>query len=97
MKIQIFREKNSEVKIFLCGITDSHVNNYLKKHKNLKFKLVDSDENFDFVIMNNRVSWDLKNFGIDPKKKRTCFEKFPGIDLIKVQRRGLILSKVTKI
>ena len=89
--------RNSEVKIALCGLTDVHVNNYLKKYKDFKFKIVDSEENFDFIIMNNRVSWDFENTGFDLEKKQTCFQKFPGVDLIKVKRRGLVLSRMTKI
>ena len=89
--------KNSEVKIALCGLTKIHINNYLKKNKNFKFKIVDTKENFDFVIMNNRVSWDFEETGFDVEKKQTCFQKFPGEDLIKVKRRGLVLSRMTKI
>jgi hypothetical protein len=88
---------NSEIKIALCGLTDVHVNSYLKKYKDFKFKIVSSDENFDFIIMNNRVSWDVENTGYDLEKKQTCYQKFSGEDLIKVERRGLILSRMTKI
>ena len=88
---------SSEIKIALCGLTDAHVKKYLKKYKNLKFKLVNNDEDFDFIIMNNRISWDLKNTEIDIQKNKTCFQKFPGEDLINVKRRGLILSRMTKI
>ena len=88
---------NSEIKIALCGITEAHVNKYLKKYKNFKFKLVNNDEDFDFIIMNNRISWDLKSAEIDIQKNQTCFQKFPGEDLINVKRRGLILSRMTKI
>ena len=89
--------RNSEVKIALCGLTDVHVNYYLKKNKDFKFKIVDSKENFDFIIMNNRVSWDFGDTGFDLEKKQTCFQKFSGVDLIKVKRRGLVLSRMTKI
>tara|TARA_B100001123_G_scaffold386086_1_gene460143 strand:- start:1898 stop:3478 length:1581 start_codon:yes stop_codon:yes gene_type:complete len=81
-----------EVKIAVCGIPDDIQNIYLKKIKNLKYKLVDRNENFDFIIMNNRVIWDKTT-----QKIQTCFEKYSGDDLITVKRRGLIISKITKI
>ena len=76
-------EKNKEIK------------NSRKNNTNSPFAGLNPQYNSDLRFSLNQPR--LKNFGIDPKKKRTCFEKFPGIDLIKVQRRGLILSKVTKI
>ena len=83
---------NGEIRIAVCGIPDDVQNIYLKKVKNLKYKLVTRHENFDFIIMTNRVIWDETT-----KKAQTCFEKYSGNDLIKVQKRGLIISKITKI
>ena len=47
--------------------------------------------------MNNRIISKQKSNFDDLKKAQTCFQKFVGEDLIKVQRRGLVLSKITKI
>ena len=47
--------------------------------------------------MNNRINWDLKNIEIDTMKNKTCFDKYLGEDIIQIKRRGLILSKLTKI
>ena len=58
---------------------------------------MDNDKNFDFMIMNNRVASDKKNITYDPKKARTCFQKFSGEDLITLERRGLIVSKIIEI
>ena len=88
--------KNSKVKIAVCGLPEDVQSYYLKKIKNLKFEIVSKEENFDYMIMNNRVIWDRKNNSYDPKKATTCFEKFSGEDLITVERRGLIISKIIK-
>ena len=59
--------------------------------------MVSNEEDFDFIIMNNRIISEQKSNFDDLKKAQTCFQKFVGEDLIKVQRRGLILSRMTKI
>ena len=89
--------KNTKVKIAICGLPEDAQNHYLNKIKNFNFEIVKKDESFDFVIMNNRVIWDIKNNTYNPKEAQTCFQKFSGEDLIKVQRRGLVISKITKI
>ena len=81
----------------MCGLTEVHISNYLRSNKDFKYKIVGLKEDFDFIIMNNRVSWDFEDSGFDLEKKQTCFDKFSGTDLIKVKRRGLILSRLTKI
>ena len=59
--------------------------------------MVSNEEDFDFIIMNNRIISEQKSNFDDLKKAQTYFQKFVGEDLIKVQRRGLVLSKITKI
>ena len=49
------------------------------------------------MIMNNRVARDKENITYDSKKAQTCFQKFAGEDLIILQRRGLVISKIIKI
>ncbi len=49
------------------------------------------------MIMNNRVIWDKMNNTYDSKKAQTCFQKFSGEDLIKLQRKGLVISKIIRI
>ena len=86
-----------KIRIATCGLPKEAQNFYLKKVKDLKYKIVDKDEKFDFIIMNNRVIWDLKSDDYNPKNKQTCFEKYKGEDLIKIEKRGLVLSKITRI
>ena len=45
--------------------------------------------------MTNRVVIDQENLN-DFKNAKNCFEKFKGIDVISVQRNGLILSTIRK-
>ena len=85
------------VRIATCGVPTDTQYRYLMKIKNLKFKMVSNEEDFDFIIMNNRIISEQKSNFDDLKKAQTCFQKFVGEDLIKVQRRGLVLSKITKI
>ena len=47
--------------------------------------------------MNNRGVWDKKNNTYNSKKAQTCFQKFSGEDVITLQRRGLVISKIIKI
>ena len=89
--------KDSKVKIAVCGLPSGVQDFYLKKIKNLKFEIVDKDKNFDFMIMINRAVWDKENNTYDSKKAQTCFQKFSGEDLIILQRRGLVISKIIKI
>ena len=49
---------------------------------------------FDYIIMTNRVVEDKNNNILTNVK--TCFEKFQGEDLISVERNGLMLSTLRK-
>jgi len=89
--------KDTKVKIATCGIEPHAQKYYLKKIENFKFEIVEKDESFDYMIMNNRVIWDKNNISYNPKVAETCFQKFLGEDLITIKRRGLVISKITKI
>ena len=82
-------DKETKVKIAVCGIPEDTQFNYLKSLTNLDFVLVNVDEKFDYIIMNNRAIWDSGT--------QTCFDRYKGKDIITIKRRGLILSKITKI
>ena len=87
--------EKSKVKIAICGVEKYAQKKYLNKIKNLNFKIVNVNENYDYIIMNNRVFWDA-NIDLKNTKKQTCFSKFSGEDIAVVNKRGLILSKITK-
>ena len=47
--------------------------------------------------MTNRVMLDKDNTNYDPKAAKTCFDKHKGKDIIKIERRGLVISKITRV
>ena len=88
---------NKELKLAFCGAADDNVKLYLKKIKNFQFKQVNwLTEDYDYIIMTNRVIEANKNEGGSDTDNltgvKTCFDKFKGIDIITVSRNGLILS-----
>ena len=87
---------NKKNKIIFCGYTPFLGKKELEKLENLKFELksIYEKNDYDYVIMTNRIIVE-RNKNILPKVK-TCFEKFDGTDLIKVERNGLMLSTLRK-
>ena len=65
---------------------------YLNKNKFSKIKMVNQNEDYDFIIMTNRIAWgeDMGNFN----HVSTCFEKFAGKNLSSVKRNNLVLSTI---
>ena len=89
--------EDGRVRIATCGMENYAANYYLKKIKNLNYKMVNQykNEEYDIIIMTNRVVWDEEGL-TNPEDARTCFEKFKGNDIVSINRRGLNLSKITK-
>ena len=81
-------DENKIIKIATCGVNPDNIKNYfkLKGYKNIKYV---SPKNAEFIIMTNRVTF--------KEGLITCFEKFKGIDVFKVERKGFLLSTVRKI
>ena len=86
-------KKGSLVKFATCGIEEKAQIEYLKKIKNLNFRMVNKSDDYDFILMNNRIIFDQK---IDSNKIETCYEKFSGIDILDIKVRGLVISKITQ-
>ena len=61
--------------------------------KNLNFKMVIKSDDYDFILMNNRIIFDQD---VNSNKIETCFERFSGNDIINISVRGLVISKITK-
>lgn len=83
------------VKINICGLSKGSVKYYLKKNKNIKYKLVGEDQDPDFIMLSNRVLWNYdakKNI-----KNITCFDKYKGKNIVEVRRRGLVLSAIKEL
>ena len=85
-----FLHQNS--KLALCGVSTASVRYYLNKNKFSKIEIVSQNEDYDFIIMTNRIAWgeDMKDFS----KVTTCFDKFEGKNLSIVKRNGLVLSTI---
>ena len=90
------KEEKEKIRIATCGVPPNAQEDYLKNNQDLKFKMVNKNEDFDYIIMNNRIVRDLGKELSNPEKNVTCFEKYTGTDVAKVKRRGLTLSKITK-
>ena len=61
------------------------------KYNFSRVKLVGYEEEYDYVIMTNRVNWKSLN---DLKKSETCFQTFNGKVVSQVIRNGLVLSAI---
>ena len=84
---------NSIIKFTTCGLEEKAQIKYLKNISDIKFKMVKNSEEYDFIIMNNRISL-LKSEKLNDVK--TCFKKFEGKDVLSIERRNVTLSKITK-
>ena len=90
-----FIENNKKIKISFCGANHKMIIKELDKIENLKYEIKNiQDNNFDYIIMTNRSI----RLGEDNSLKnvKSCFETFKGNDVIKVERNGLVLSRLRK-
>ena len=70
----------------------SLVKKELNKIQNLKYEVLElTSKKLDYVLMTNRLGNSTGN------KVGTCFNNFPGKDLVTVKRNGLILSTLRKV
>ena len=77
------------MKIATCGVPKNISKKYLKRKEYLNFEFVSVNQ-ADYIIMTNRVMFDLKN-------PINCFDKFRGKNVSAVIRNGLMLSVIRKI
>ena len=81
-----------KINIAYCGVPHSLVKKELNKIQNLKYEVLElTSKKLDYVLMTNRLENSTGN------KVGTCFNNFPGKDLVTVKRNGLILSTVRKV
>lgn len=76
-----------DLKIGRCGGDRFSLQVYLVKYLGLEKFYASSEA--DYLIMIDRASF-------NPHDKRTCFQKYPGKDLITVKRNGVIFSTFRK-
>ena len=94
-KSKILTSKEQKIKIAFCGVNHVTVMKELNKIKNLDYNVTDLDKNdFDYVIMTKRAQG--KNNSNLIKDVKSCFKKVEGLDLIKIERNGLMLSTLRK-
>ena len=89
VKADILNDKDKNYKIATCGLNQEIVEFYLKKYSSNKFKFVSLIENYDYIIMVNRV--DTK----DNIKFETCFNNHFKKEIISVKRNDLQISIVS--
>jgi len=85
-------KKNIRSNIAICGMAKHRVKYYLKKFGFKNIDVVSIHENYDYIIMTNRVFWQ-KNTD-DLKDLKTCYDQFPGKTISSVKRKGLALSLI---
>tara|TARA_B100000700_G_C14993319_1_gene832427 strand:+ start:315 stop:737 length:423 start_codon:yes stop_codon:yes gene_type:complete len=85
-------ESNGLKKIAVCGMAKGRVKYYLKKFNLDNIKVVSVNDNFDYIIMTNRV---FRNPNIEKLTDlKTCYDQFPGNTISSVSRKGLIISMI---
>jgi hypothetical protein len=89
VEADILNDKDKNYKIATCGLNQEIVEFYLKKYSSNKFKFVSLIENYDYIIMVNRV--DTK----DNIKLETCFNNHFKKEIISVKRNDLQISIVS--
>ena len=83
------------IKLSFCGVPHNLVEKELNKLKNFKYEKKDFfNEDYDYIIMTNKGTRDRDSN--DLKNVQTCFQKIKGIDIIKVEKNGLMLSTLRK-
>ena len=88
-KSKFINEKYARLKF--CGIGKGKIKKYLNKYNFSRVKLVGYKDEYDYVIMTNRVNLESLN---NLKKAKTCFQTFNGKVVSQVKRNGLVLSVI---
>ena len=84
-------KQNGFTNIAICGMNIDIAKIELKKYPKFKFKLKDLlNEDYDYVIMNNRPVFK------DNNKILTCYEKFSTKSIVDIKRNNVVLSSFKK-
>ena len=49
--------------------------------------MVNKNDDFDYIIMNNRIAWDIGTNLSIPRKIKTCYQKYDGEDVVEIKKR----------
>ena len=88
-KSNFLNEKNG-TRLAICGVDQVNVKYYLKKYNYFKVRIVRPEENYDYVLMTNRVNWAIQ----EKDKQKTCFKSFDGEIKSFVSRNSLNISLI---
>ena len=61
----------------------------LKKNNFQNIKIVTPEENYDYIMMTNRIYFTSNN-----KNLKICYDQFPGNTISSVKRKGLTISLI---
>ena len=61
----------------------------LKKNNFKNIKIVTPEENYDYIMMTNRIYFTPNN-----KNLKICYDQFPGKTISSVKRKGLTISLI---
>ncbi len=80
-------------KLAFCGASEGIIEIALNKHGFKQVELVDRNNNYDYILLVNRVNWDtISNLNT----AKTCFNSYPGDNISAVKRNGMVLSNIRK-
>mgnify|MGYP006084379581 FL=1 len=82
-------KRDEQIKLAICGLPRARTKYYLKKFNFKNISVVTPDEEYDYIMMSNRI------YTIG-ETTQSCFDHYPGKIFSSVKRRGLILSLIKK-
>ena len=83
--------KDQKVNLAFCGVSRGKIKRNLINNDLYNVKIVEINENYDYIILTNRVDWNsLDNMS----SAKTCFQTHRGKNISEVKRAGLILSAI---
>ena len=82
-------KKGNQIKLALCGMGKGQVSYVLKKNNFKNIKIVTPEENYDYIMMTNRIYFTPNN-----KNLKICYDQFPGKTISSVKRKGLTISLI---
>ena len=85
--------KYEKIDLITCGINRDNLKEYLKIYQNKHIKKINfvKEETAKYVLMTNRVAYDVGN-NVNAFKIDTCFNKYIGTTVVSVSRLGRELS-----
>ena len=83
--------KKKQYKIATCGLHTNILKFYLNKDFDINYNFVNNNEDYDYIIIINRVYSGTVNLS----NPQTCFNKFHNKNIVKVIRNGLPIAFIS--